>query len=321
MYKKIPAKCEESRVSGSLCSNNTVQAVQYTGEEGHSIYVGLCDRHSRQLLKLLPHDAKPLSIEFAERIMNNYNASTVAETTKEATSMNTAVVENTADVETAQTITITAPASGLVNLLAVAEQIAQAQPSNGNGTAQPSTVVVVDVPASPPAKPAVHVPCEKANQLLEQAGVLRAQAKLVPLIAKELEKTARDLETQAAKAQDAADKEASKPAPRALDGLPLVRLALMQCGVIDLDAVERAIDLGILSVKRHAKVVTSEDGSKETSSTPRAAVTHATSRGHSEEIKSRVVALKAQGMSDNAIGKEVGLSASTVYSMCKRAAA
>jgi hypothetical protein len=321
MYKKISAKCEDSRVSGSLCHNDTITAVSYKGPEGQTIYVGLCDRHSRQLVKMLPQDAKPLSVEYAERIMNNYHESSIAEHTnspEDSTPMEAvAVVETPVVADTTPSITMPALSAEPIDLLAVAAQLQT--PSNGNGAVH--TSVVVEVARSIPAKPVLpHVPCEKADQLRELAATLRAQATLAPAAAKEILKTAEDLEARAAKAQDAADKEASKPAPRALDGLPLVRLALLQCGVMNLDAIERAIDAGILSVKKQAKV-TVQEGDKETSSTPRAAVTHATSRGHSEEIKSRVYALKAQGFSDNAIGKEVGLSASTVYSMCKRAAA
>jgi hypothetical protein len=314
MYKKIPAKCEDSRVSGSICSNDTVQAVSYTGPEGTTIYVGLCDRHSRQLLKLLPTDAKPLSVEFAERIMNNYESSTIAQT---PTTEDTTVTITVDTTPAANTIVIPSPTSAPVDLLQVAADLSQ-QASNGNGHVQQ---VIVDVSTPEPAQPVKHVPCAIAVECLEKAAIVRAQAALVPAVAKELIAAAEKLEAQAAKAQAAADEEANRPKVWPLDGKALLRLALLQCGVLDLDAINRAIDAGLLSIPKPATSKKEGGESKEASSTPRPPITHATSRGHGEDIKNRVLALKAQGLGDNAIAKEVGLSASTVYSMCKRAAA
>jgi hypothetical protein len=306
MLKRIPVKCEQSRLNGLLCANDTQGAAAYQSEEGQQIYVGLCSRHGRDLLKAIK--AQWLSVEYAETLMNQENNTEDTQTMQ--------AVPNV--VESVQAIDIPAPSTEPVNLLAVAEQIAQSQPSNGNGVVH--TSIVVEMPANAPSAPIAHVPCEEATQYLALAQTLRDQAKLAPAIAKDILKTAEGLEAKAAKAQAFADKEASKPAPRALDGLPLVRLALLQCGVMDLDVVERAIDLGILSVKKQPAV--KKDAAEKTessdSSTP---VIHASSRGHSDEIKDRVLSLKAQGFGDSAIGKEVGLSASTVYSMCKRAAA
>jgi hypothetical protein len=303
MQKRIPVKCEQSRLTGALCANDTQGAAAYQSEEGQQIYVGLCSRHGRDLLKAIK--AQWLSVEYAETLMNQEN------NTEETQTMQ--AVPEVAEVAS---IDIPAPSTEPVDLLAVAAQLQT--PSNGNGVVH--TSIVVEVPASVPSTPAVHVPCEEATQYLALAQTLRDQATLAPAIAKEIIKTAEGLEAKAAKAQAAADKEASKPAPRALDGFALVRLALLQCGVVNLDAVERAIDAGILSIKKQPAV--KKDAAEKTESTDSSTpVIHASTRGHSDEIKSRVMALKAQGFGDSAIAKETGLSASTVYSMCKRAAA
>jgi hypothetical protein len=233
----LPEKCQMAKVNGYLCDKSSYGFVVGPKDTPRAIYADrrvLCRRHAEALASTFM-GGKVLTVDEIEAMVEPQENGMQAV-------MDTTTDTKETSMQEVETIIIEAPGTGDIPM--------QTPASNGTSNGH------VQAPAPAGKTALVDVYCAKAQELLEQAKQLRAAIVAAPMVAKELTKAAEKKEAEAAKAQLEANKIASKPKPRALDGLPLVRLALVQCGVMDIDAVEMAIDAGILAVVRQPKAKT-----------------------------------------------------------------
>jgi Homeodomain-like domain len=407
MAKKIPALCQQASLNGLLCDNATQGVAAYEGDEGETLYVGLCSRHGRDVLKVV--QGAWLSIVDAEARMNG-ETDAPAQAREETTFLYTTAPREY-DGFGVQTVClvghygtdklyrlVSVPVqhmqwysarcgSGLHNVHTEEEWAELTQeaffqkkfvaindnPEHTEDTPMQTTVETpVTAPVTPmytitpsapisladlaahvnghkvdptPTAPAVKVPAVPKTAApssdTAQLGRIKSAAELEEEALAEQIKTLmaqRDALKRERIAREKAEAEAARQAKR-LAQAPLytfgqaseLRTSLMlHGGSRVLSAVETLIEAGVLTVRHGALVVkktreqteTSDKGASSERTAPApTARTASTGKGHSEDIKAQVFALKAQGKGDKAIADALGLSASTVYSMCKRAAA
>src|SRR5215471_5476279 len=164
MEKRIPVKCQQAAVNGLLCDNDTQGVAAYEGEEGKTLYVGLCARHGRDLIKAVK--ASWLTVEVAERRIAD-----------QAPKIHAAgKVEEVAEVEEEE-------AAEVAEVEGTDAEVAEVEGTDA------------EVEGAPEVTPAAL--SAQAHALLAKVKVLREQANLVPLIATELLATAAQLQAQA----------------------------------------------------------------------------------------------------------------------------
>lgn len=306
--------CELFTLNNVLCPKKATGVSAYQEDDKPTIYTALCQGHGKEQRRLTGADFLPFAqaqarMEAAQHKEANPSVTATAPVTTSPFPERTSILTNLATHFATKNVE---PAAAIST---------HDTPRPVEKTTEPEAdTTPAPAPATPPAKPVNMLALLAMDQLLAKVVSGTADSAVFAELAKRTKAQEKEIEQRAKEAEqrkrEAARRGTRIVHPRGADYVKL-RRALYCGGQTAMNALDAALECGLLTTK-NVKHRTPAPESTHAPKTP--STTPASPRGHSDEIKTQVLTLHAAGHSDTTIANTVGLPASTVYSMIKRAA-